>query len=139
MQHRGLRVVQMERAIVMMMVSLFLPVQCSMRQIGHHIDRRSGARHGHRLPNHGKQHKENREPTNHRETSVANLTDYRRAHGQAGLTTARSRMIPKSLSLRGLAGQFDHQTHGGSALVRPHPAVVMCHGHAQCVASRAHL
>jgi hypothetical protein len=57
----------MERAIVMMMVSLFLPVQCSMRQIGHHIDRRSGARHGHRLPNHGKQHKENREPTNHSE------------------------------------------------------------------------
>lgn len=54
---RGLaRVVQVVRPVLVMMVSLFLPMQCCMVKVSQHIHRRAYARQRHRLPEHGKKH-----------------------------------------------------------------------------------
>ena len=42
----------------MVMVAFFLPMQRSVFQVGQGVHRRARARHGHRLPEHGKQHDE---------------------------------------------------------------------------------
>ncbi len=55
---RSVRVIQVVGPVFMVMVAFFLPMQRSVFQVGQGVHRRARARHGHRLPEHGKQHDE---------------------------------------------------------------------------------
>jgi hypothetical protein len=52
--HGRFRIIQVEGTILVVMVALFLPVQCGVFRVGQRIHRRADARERHRLPQHGK-------------------------------------------------------------------------------------
>ena len=85
---RGLaRVVQVVRPVVMMVVSLFLPMQGCMVKVGKHVHRRAYARQRHRLPEHGKKHDDEDGCALH---GLASVPTQGMAGGGAGLANAPS-------------------------------------------------
>lgn len=89
---RSDRIVQMVRTIFMVMVTFFLPMQRSMFHVGQGVHRRAGARHGNRLPEHGKQHDEEDGGAAH---EGASLTKHVATCGTAGLELTGGRLLSR--------------------------------------------